>query len=193
MVPIISVDSKGRITDIKDNPCTIKTPVYTAERPIILTDYNNRFGLETRFDRYDSFKVISGCRFSNNKLYLSTRGIEVDKHGLIDRMSIGSDITIDLSSLAGISISSETYQLYIHDHYYTPSTFVAGSQLYSSYSKRDKGFSWYGQQNGTWIAIGNAWLVDRVEWTETSGNGSHSSTTSHSSAVYAQRFRRLSI
>ena len=189
MVPIISVDSKGRITDIKDNPCTIKTPVYSAERPIILTDYNNRFGLETRFDRYDSFKVISGCRFSNNKLYLSTRGIEVDKHGLINRMSIGSDITIDLSSLAGISISSEIYQFYMLGHYYANGAFVPGSGLYSSYTKNDDYFDMHGQQGGTWIASGEAWLVDTV--VSTSCNGSSCSSTYH--YVYAQRFRRLSI
>ena len=190
IVPVISVDSKGRVTNIRNNPCTIKTPVYTAERPIILTDYNNRFGLETRFDRYDSFKVISGCRFSNNKLYLSTRGIEVDKHGLINRMSIGSDITIDLSSLAGISISSETYQFYMLNHYYAEGAFAPGSKLYSSYTKDDGDYFVYmhGQQNGTWIASGEAWKVITVSM---GGEGSSSSSSTYN--VYAQRFRRLSI
>ena len=173
-VPVISVDSKGRITYIRNNPCTV--------------------GLDTIYYGDTTFKAVVGGWFNsgNKRLYLSTRDIKINSHGRIYANNVNYDISIDLSSLAGISVSSTTNTLYT----YSPvgnGAFAPGSSLFSNYSKRNNGFNMYGQQNGTWVAIGNAWHVDHVQWTETSGWGSQAEHSYHSSDVYAQNFRRLSI
>ena len=173
-VPVISVDSKGRITYIRNNPCTV--------------------GLDTIYYGDTTFKAVVGGWFNsgNKRLYLSTRDIKINSHGRIYANNANYDISIDLSSLAGIAVSSTTNTFYSYTTF-DNGAFAPGSALYSNYSKRGDGFNWYGQQNGTWIATGNAWHVDHVQWYTTSGYGSHSSSTSHSADVYAQNFRRLSV
>lgn len=173
-VPVISVDSKGRITYIRNNPCTV--------------------GLDTIYYGDTTFKAVVGGWFNsgNKRLYLSTRDIKINSHGRIYANNVNYDISIDLSSLAGISVSSTTNTLYTHSPV-ANGEFAPGSVLYSNYSKRTNGFDMYGQQNGTWIATSGAWHVDHVQWYVKEGKGSYSTSTLYSSDVYAQNFRRLSI
>lgn len=190
MVPIISVDSKGRITYIQDNPCTIKTPVYTAGSGITLSS-SNQFGLTTLYDRNIVFDTVIAGRLEGKRLHFTRKHIVVDPHGRISGNSYTTEIIIDLSSLGGMSVG-ESITFYVRSRY-NNGELVSGSQLYASYSKRSNGFDMYGQQNGTWIATGNAWHVDNVQWTEQYGGGSHTSSVSYSSNMYAQNFRKLSV
>jgi hypothetical protein len=186
VVPTISVDSKGRITSIKDNSCTIKTPVYTAGSGITLSS-SNAFSLDSIYSGDTTLKMVVGGRFSNNKLYLSTRDIKINTHGRITANNVNTDITIDLSSLDGISVSSTSKTLYYKgDGPYTDNSFVPGSALYSSYTRTDSSYTFSGQQTGTWVASGTGSLDDTIEISGGSGS-------SYSIKIYKQSFKKLSI
>ena len=178
MVPIISVDSKGRITDIKDNPCTIKTPVYTAGDGITLSS-SNVFSLNNIYSQDTTLKMVVGGRFNagENRLYLSTRDIKINTQGRITANNVNYDIAIDLSSLNNISVSATDIRLYTAIKY-DKGSIVSGSALYSNYNIHDHKYDLYGQQNGTWVASGTGSAVGRM----LSGI-----------IIYSQPFKKLSI
>lgn len=188
MVPIIAVDSKGRVTYIADNPCTIKTPVYTAGNGITKSS-DNKFGLTSVYGSYNMQKVVVGGSISNNRLYLSTRTIQIDTYGRIIGNWASSDIVIDLSSMNnGISVSPTANTFYYKDGYYTNGSIVPGSSLYSSYSVDGSNYSLHGQQTGTWIAVGSR-NVAAIVSKPSSGSGSSGWTV----YIYSQSFKKLSI
>lgn len=191
MIPIISVDSKGRITYIRNNPCTITTQVYSAGNGINLSS-SGMFGLDTIYYGDTTLKMVVGGRFntSDKRLYLSTRDIKINSHGRIYSNNVNYDISIDLSSLAGISVSSTTNTFYYTGEGYTNGSMVPGSVLYSGYSKTNSGFNMSGQQSGTWVASGGNWVVDSVT---VSGGGGSGASSRYTRYMYAQSFKKLSI
>lgn len=182
MVPIISVDSKGRITNIQDNPCTIKTPVYTAGSGITLSS-SNEFRLTTVYSGSTYLTVVNGGRVSNKKLYLSSRIITIGVHGRITSNTAGSELIIDLSSLGGVSTGTAT-RLYYSSLYgsYGNGETVSGSNLYTTFNR---GYL-HGQQSGTWIASGTATLEETI-YTGSNGSGGGYVTAK----IYSQSFKKL--
>lgn len=187
MVPVIAVDSKGRITTILDNPCTIKTPVYTAGSGITLSS-SNEFRLTTPYSDSPFLRVVDGGRISGNRLYLSSRIISINTHGRITDNDPGSELIIDLSSLGGISVGNPTTLYYNRNYPYSNGEIVSGSALYWSYSASAHSYSLSGQQTGTWIASGTGWLVATIT-TSSGGSGSGATTAK----IYAQSFKRLNM
>ena len=187
MVPIISVDSKGRITNIQDNPCTIKTPVYTAGSGITLSS-SNAFSLTTIYSGDTVLKTVVGGRFSSSKLYLSTRNITINTHGRITANTAGTDITIDLSSLDGISVgTAKTLYYHTEQGSYVNGEIVPGSALYSTFN-RSGYMNLSGQQTGTWITSGTATLEQTITHNSNSSGEAYGVTY-----IYKQSFRKLSI
>lgn len=184
MVPIITVDSKGRVTNIVDNPCTIKTPVYTAGSGITLSS-SNAFSLNSIYSGATTIRMVVGGRFSNNKLYLSTRDININTHGRITANNVNTDITIDLSSSAGTSVPSISKTFYYkRDRSYNINSVVSGSALYSSYARSGYSYNLYGQQTGTWVASGPGSLDDTIAISGGSGYGYYIN-------IYKQSFKKL--
>src|SRR5574344_1924100 len=191
MVPIISVDSKGRLTYIRDNPCTIKTPVYSAGNGISLSS-SNVFSLTNAYAGNNTLKMVVGGGFSpgNNYLHLFTRDISIDSYGRVTSNNVGTPIVIDLTSLQGISVSPLT-NIYWYktadSNGYANGQIVSGSGLWTSKDGSN-------HLSGSYIATSGA-VAEGTETTHTAGSGGSGGGGGYSSTwyIFKQGFRKLSI